>query len=138
MRLLNLVAFPHPSGNRIDLRWMHPNPAQFPGMRLVRRERTHPLSPTPASPQQGVIFADTNPTSSGQSQVQVRAGGSYTATDTGLKSETVYYYALFPYTGNPPNYDIDRYNRAVAMATGPYNIAGQMANLLPALYHRYD
>jgi hypothetical protein len=24
------------------------------------------------------------------------------------------------------------------MATAPYNIAGQMADLLPTLYHRYD
>jgi Phage tail protein (Tail_P2_I) len=138
MRFSNLVAVPHPSGNRIDLRWMHPNPAQFPGVRVVRRERTHPLSPTPTSSQQGVVVADTNPTSPGQSQIQFRADGSYTATDTGLKSETIYYYALFPYAGNPPNYDIDRHNRAVAMATGPYNIAGQMADLLPVLYHRHD
>lgn len=138
MRFSNLVAVPHPSGNRIDLRWMHPNPAQFPGVRVVRRERTHPLSPTPASSQQGVVVADTNPTSPSQSQIKVRADGSYTATDTDLKSETVYYYALFPYIGNPPNYNIDRHNRAVAMATAPYNIAGQMADLLPTLYHRYD
>ena len=138
MRFLNLVAVPHPSGNRIDLSWVHPNPTQFPGVRVVRRERTHPLSPTPTSSQQGVVVADTNPTSPNQSQIQVRGDGSYTATDTGLKGETVYYYALFPYAGDPPNYDIDRHNRAVAMATAPYNMAGQMADLLPTLYHRYD
>ena len=138
MRFLDIAAVPHPSGNRIDLSWRHPNPTQFPGVRVVRRERTHPLSPAPTSPQQGVVVADTNPTSPSQNQIQVRADGSYTATDTGLKGETVYYYALFPYAGNPPNYDIDRHNRAVAMATAPYNIAGQMAALLPTLYHRYD
>ena len=138
MRFLNIVATPHPSGNRIDLRWVHPNPTQFPGVRVVRREGTHPLSPTPTSPQQGVVVADINPTSPGQSLVLVQAGGSYTVTDKGLKGETVYYYSLFPYAGSPPNYDIDRHNRAVAMATSPYNIAGQMADLLPTLYHRYD
>ena len=138
MRFSNLVAVPHPSGNRIDLSWVHPAPTRFPGVRVVRREHTHPLSPTPTSSQQGVVVADTNPTSPAQSQVQLRADGSYTATDTGLKSETVYYYALFPYAGNPPNYDIDRHNRAAAMAAAPYNFAGQMADLLPALYHRYD
>ena len=40
MRFLNIVATPHPSGNRIDLRWVHPNPTQFPGVRVVRREGT--------------------------------------------------------------------------------------------------
>ena len=138
MRLLNLAAVPHPSGNRIDLSWMHPASAQFPGVRVVRHERTHPLSPTPALSQQGVIIADTNPTSPNQSRIQIRGDGSYFATDSGLKGETIYYYTLFPYAGAPPNYDIDRRNRAVAMATAPYNIAGQMAELLPALYHRYD
>ena len=138
MRFLNLVALPHPSGNRIDLTWVHPAPTQFPGVRVVRHERTHPLSPTPTSSQQGVVVADTNPTSPNHSRIQVRADGSYFATDIGLKGETVYYYALFPYAGDPPNYDIDRHNRAVAMAMAPYNIAGQMADLLPTLYHRYD
>ncbi len=138
MRLLDLAAVPHPAGNRIDLTWVHPTPTQFPGVRVVRRERTHPLSPTPTSAQQGVVIAETNPTSFNHSRIQVRADGSYTATDSGLSGETVYYYALFPYAGEPPNYDIDRRNRAVAMATAPYNIAGQMADLLPTLYHRYD
>jgi phage tail-like protein len=138
MRFLNLVAVPHPTGNRIDLSWVHPNPTQFPGVRVVRRERTHPLSPTPTSVQQGVVVADTNPAVPSQSPIQVRTDGRYTATDIGLKGETVYYYTLFPYAGNPPNYDIDRHNRAAAMATAPYNSAGQMADLLPTLYHRYD
>ena len=138
MRFLNIVATPHPSGNRIDLHWVHPNPTQFPGVRVVRREGTHPLSPTPTSPQQGVVVADINPTAPNQSRSLVQVGGSYTATDTDLKGETVYYYSLFAYAGNPPNYDIDRHNRAVAMATSPYNSAGQMADLLPTLYHRYD
>jgi hypothetical protein len=138
MWFLNIVAVPHPAGNRIDARWLHPNPAQFPGVRLVRREGTYPLSPTPTVPQQGVVVADTNPTAPSQSRIQVRADGSYTATDTGLKGETIYYYALFPYAGNPPTYDIDRHNRAAAMTTAPYNSAGQMVDLLPTLYHRYD
>jgi hypothetical protein len=138
MRFLNIVATPHPAGNRIELTWVHPNPIQFPGVRVVRREGTPPLSPTPTSPQQGIVVADTNPTAPSHSPIQVHAGGRYTTTDTGLKSETTYYYALFPYTGTPPAYDIERDNRAVAMATAPYNIAGQMADLLPTVYHRYD
>ena len=138
MRLLDLVAVPHPAGNRIDLTWRHPAPIQFPGVRVVRREGAYPLSPTPTSPQQGVVVADINPTGPGQSLAVVVTIGSYAATDTGLKGETVYYYALFPYHGTPPTYDIDRHNRVSAMATSPYNSAGQMADLLPTLYHRYD
>jgi hypothetical protein len=45
MRLLDLVAVPHPAGNRIDLTWRHPAPIQFPGVRVVRREGAYPLSP---------------------------------------------------------------------------------------------
>ena len=73
MRFLNIVATPHPSGNRIDLSWVHPNPTQFPGVRVVRREGTYPLSPTPTSPRQGVVVADTNPTAPGQSLAVVQA-----------------------------------------------------------------
>lgn len=61
------------------------------------------------------------------------------AIDRNLKGETVYYYTLFPYTGDPPVYDnIDPQNRTAAMATGPYDFAGQMYGLLPAIYHRFD
>ena len=42
MRLLNITARAHPAGNRIDLSWSNPNPATFPGVRVVRREDTHP------------------------------------------------------------------------------------------------
>jgi hypothetical protein len=138
MRLINLVARPHPAGNRIDVTWVHPNPAQFPGMRIVRRAGAFPLSPVPASDHEGVVVADTNPIPRRPNLIVVRADGTYTTADTGLKGETVYYYSLFPYAGNPPNYDLDRRNRAAAMATAPYNFAGQMADLLPGLYHRFD
>lgn len=60
------------------------------------------------------------------------------AVDQGLKGETVYYYTLFPYKDDPAKYYTDRHNRASAMATAPYNMAGQMYQLLPAIYHRYD
>ncbi|MEI9971359.1 MAG: hypothetical protein WDO73_04485 [Ignavibacteriota bacterium] len=55
-----------------------------------------------------------------------------------LESETAYYYALFPYHSNPPVYEPDSHNRVSTVATGPYDFAGQMYALLPALYHRYD
>lgn len=119
MRLENIIAVPHPDGNRIDLKWENPDPVNYPGVRVMRREGTHPTSHN-----DGVIVAE--------------GIGLTHAKDINLKGETVYYYALFPYKGNPPEYQIDLHNRASAMATAPYNMAGQMMELLPAIYHRYD
>lgn len=119
MRLKNITATPHPNGNRIDLKWENPEAVQYPGVRVVRHEGTHPTSP-----EDGVLVAE--------------GEGLNSAVDENLKGEAVYYYALFPYKGAPPEYQIDRHNRTSAMATAPYNTAGQMYDLLPAIYHRYD
>lgn len=112
------MAKPHPCGNRIDLEWANPDPVQF-RVRVVRREGTHPVSP-----EDGVIVAESN--------------GLTSAVDKNLKGETVYYYTLFPYKVNPLEYQIDIHNRTSAMATARYNMTGQMCDLLPAIYHRYD
>ena len=45
MRLNKITATPHPTGNRIDLTWVNPDPDQYPGVRVVRREGTYPTSP---------------------------------------------------------------------------------------------
>lgn len=120
MRLKNITATPHLYGNRIDLKWENPDPEQYPGVRVLRRESTHPTSP-----ENGVLV--------------VEGEGLNSALDEkNLKGETVYYYALFPYKGDPPEYQYDRYNRVSAMATSPFNTAGQMYDLLPVIYHRYD
>jgi len=61
------------------------------------------------------------------------------AEDRELKAETVYYYMLFPETGDSSQpYVFDRHNRVAALVTGRYSMAGQMYDLLPAIYHRYD
>jgi phage tail-like protein len=138
MRLQRITAVAHAAGNRIDLTWAHPDPAQYPGVRVVRREGTHPISPQPGSPGDGIVVADTNPTAPDQRPVEVGEDGLYHVTDASLKGETVYYYALFPYAGEPPTYALDQHNRTAAMASAPYNVAGQMAELLPTIYHRYD
>ena len=119
MRLLDITALANPAGNRIDLTWANPDPAQFPGIRVVRREGTYP-----AGPQDGVVVAED--------------AGLTAVSDTGLRAETVYYYALFPFTGSPPQYDDDPHNRVSAMATGQYGFAELMYQLLPAIYRRYD
>jgi len=130
MLLKNIMAIPHSYGNRIDLKWINPDPVQFPGMRVMRLEGTHPISPT-----DGVVVAEGVGL---HYAVNEKGEGLYHAVDENLKGETVYYYTLFPYKGDPPECQIDLHNRASAMATAPYNIAGQMYDLLPAIYHRYD
>lgn len=119
MRLRNIAARAHPAGNRIELSWTNPDPVNFPGVRVVRRQGTHPVNEN-----DGVIVADGN--------------GLLMASDTGLQGETVYYYNLFPFHGSPAKFEGDPYNRVSAMSTAPYDFAGQMYALLPALYHRYD
>ncbi len=119
MRLLNITATPHPGGNRIDLSWENPRPADYPGVMVRRREGTHPVKPTDGA-------------------LVVQGEGLTSARDEGLQGETIYYYSLFPYRGDPPVYSIDPHNRAAAMATAPYDLAGQMYELLPGIYHRYD
>ena len=119
LRLTQITAEAHPAGNRIDLYWEIPEGSPFTGMRVMRRRHTFPVSP-----QDGDLVVD---------------GTALNAVeDQGLKAETVYYYALFPYRNDPPEYETDTHNRVSAMATGPYNMSGQMADLLPAVYHRYD
>ena len=114
----HLLALPHPLGNRIDLRWSNPEPAKYRGVRVVRREGTYPTGP-----RDGALVAE--------------GAGLVAAVDPKLRAETVYYYSLFPYSGDPPQY-ADTHSRVSAMATGSYDFAGLMYELLPALYRRYD
>jgi len=130
MRLQHIDAIPHPDGNRIDLQWVNPDPVNYPGVCLVRRTGTHPISP-----QDGVTVAQGEDL---DYTVDDAGERHYTVPDSPLRGETVYYYSWFPYAGDPPVYAIDRANRAAAMATSPYGMADQMYELLPAIYHRYD
>ncbi|MFG2966679.1 hypothetical protein ACGFZS_25725 [Streptomyces sp. NPDC048288] len=119
MRLLDITATGHSDGNRIDLTWAYPKDVDPPGIRVVRREGTHPQDPD-----DGVTIA--------------RGVGLVSTTDTGLHGEHVYYYALFPFTGDPPVYDPDPHNVAAATAITPYGFAERLYGMLPALYRRYD
>jgi hypothetical protein len=114
MRLLDIAATGHPDGNRIDVTWTLP-PGTVADVRVVRGDGGYPVDEN-----DGVVVA--------------HPADATTATDTGLAGEQVYYYALFPLTGDPP----DPHNRATAMATAPYGFAEQLYGLLPALYRRYD
>ncbi|MEC4018810.1 hypothetical protein [Streptomyces sp. H27-D2] len=121
VRLLDITATAHRDGNRIDLAWRNPDPGRAPGVRVVRREGTHP-----AGPDDGFTVA--------------HALGLNSASDTvGLQGETVYYYTLFPFSGFPaPAFDPDPHNQASAMAISPYDFAGRLYAMLPAVYRRYD
>ena len=119
MRFPSLRAIAHAAGNRIDLSWAFPQAPDFHGVRVVRRAGSHPTAPD-----DGVLVAE--------------GVGIVAAVDTGLKGETVYYYALFGYRDDPPVYDLDRHNRVAALATSSYDHAGQMYRLLPGVYQRYD
>ncbi|MDT7797392.1 MAG: hypothetical protein QOI78_825 [Actinomycetota bacterium] len=125
MRLTGITATPHPDGNRIDLAWAYPPPPPppapvvTPGVRLVRAEGSHPLMPADGfTVAQGIGLAG--------------------ATDRGLAGERVYYYTLFPFTGDPPVFDPDPHNLVNAMATSRYDFAGRIYAMLPSLYRRYD
>ncbi len=119
MRLQQITAKADPLGNGITLSWTNPEVAQFPGVRIMRRTETYPIAPDDGA-------------------LVLEGEGLDMALDENLHAETVYYYAFFPYQNDPPDYVIDRHNRVSAMATGPNNMAGQIYDLLPAIYHRYD
>ena len=209
MRLINISAIPHPSGNRIDLIWIHPDPTAYPNVRVIRGIGTHPVSFQPdtiadgydvanvhiASPEdvilvgektsflfriemrfrneldQGalsaalrqmflsekILLSDTAAVSVEETrnkwQIADKAqkfliireekglavyGGLSRVKDENLHSETVYYYTLFPYKEDATHHIFDRHNRIAAMSTASYNMAGQMYELLPKIYHRYD
>lgn len=130
MRLKNIIATPHPSGNRIDIQWINPNPDEF-SVRVMRSESSYPISPD-----NGILVHDGKNLLSTENE----AGEAiYVITDEKyLNGETVYYYSLFPYQGDPPDYQIDKHNRTATIATAPYNWAEQMYDLLPGIYYRYD
>ncbi|WP_141202930.1 phage tail protein [Streptomyces griseorubiginosus] len=119
MRLSDITATGHTDGNRVDLTWSYPAGVSEAGVRVVRRERTHP-----ANPDDGTVVDE--------------GIGLVRATDTGLLGEHVYYYGLFPYTGHPPVYDPDPHNVATATAVTPYGFGERLYGLLPAIHRRYD
>lgn len=122
MRLLDLTATAHTDGHRIDLAWAYPKNAEFPGVRVVRRDDRHPQDPKVED--DGVVVA--------------HGIGLTSASDRDLKGERTYYYTLIPFKNDPPDYEPDPHNRTSAMATAKYDFAGRMYGLLPAIYRRYD
>jgi hypothetical protein len=138
MKLEGLTAAPRPEGNRIAITWTRPDPGAEPGVRVVRRLGAFPETPKPQTAALGVVVADNDPAVGAPAQIQELSGGRLQVVDSGLAAETIYYYQAYTYAGTPPNYRRDLPNRVSAMATGPYDFAGLLERLLPAIYHRYD
>jgi hypothetical protein len=60
------------------------------------------------------------------------------ANDINLPYGKIFYYTLFPYRGEPHQYEFIPSNRAACFATESMDYAGRMYKLLPVIYHRYD
>ncbi len=121
-------AIPHLRGYRIDLTWQNPPASDFDGdlpllgIRIVRRERTFPLSQDDGE----IVYRETQPLIA-------------QFADDGLKPLTTYYYTIFAVdSAVSPNYYADDNSRAAAFATANYNLAERLYKQLPAVHQRYD
>ncbi len=119
MQLLKLKAIPHPNGNRIDLSWEFPEDAACVKVRVLRHPERYPQIDE-------------------HSLLVVEDDNLRSVSDTeSLKAGQVYYYAIITKLPDGP-YSLEPANRIAAMATGPFDMAGQMYDLLPGIYKRYD
>ena len=128
MEVLDLKAEPHPNGNRVDLVWKNPTEANFRGVKILRREVTYPELPGDLS---SIFQIHDEPIA------LTPAGADAHFSDFGLKSETVYYYAVAAYDDTLPT--AKHFPVFIScMPTGAYQSAGTMYRNLPALYQRFD
>jgi len=128
VEVLGLKAEPHPDGNRVDLVWTNPTEANFRGVKILRREVTYPELPGDL----GSIFQIHD-----EPIALTPAGANADFSDVGLKSETVYYYAIAAYDDTLPT--PNHFPVFIScMPTGAYQTAGTMYRNLPALYQRFD
>lgn len=125
MKVANLKAEPNSRGGQIDLVWSNPDAAEFSGVKILRREASYPE--LPADLGSSVVIHD-------EPAASTPGGAVGRFSDTGLKSETVYYYAVAAYDASPAYFPAF----VSAMATGAYQSAETMYSNLPALYQRFD
>jgi len=123
MQVSNLIAEPNASGGRIDLSWTVDN--GFTGIKILRRAGLFPT------------VQDIETALQNKAPARVRVFDSVETdhfSDSGLKSETVYYYAVVGFTG-PKNYFPAFVS---AMATGNYQAGDYLYCSLPGLYRSFD
>ena len=118
----NVRATPHLEGQRIELRWTLPTAAELApdtltGIRVVRRERTFPETPSDGNEvYDGAVVS--------------------TLTDAVPRSARTYYYTVFARVGT--TFVADTRSQASAVATTRYGHARDLYDLLPAIHHRLD
>jgi hypothetical protein len=118
-RLRSIVATADPAGGYIDLRWVYADPGRPTSpdeatarLRILRRERTYPATPT-----DGVIIAD-NTAGDDPRLLMSNGGASCHVRDGGLKGETTYYYSLFSLDEN--GFASDPFGRTFALSSSPF------------------
>ena len=130
MQVLNLKAEPNLRGGRIDLSWTNPVFKGAGSIVILRRETVYPIVP-PAVPND---IGTTRDLTRAQ-PLYASSGESLDFSDTGLKPETVYYYAVIARDSASPQ---EEPTFVSAMATGTYETAEHLYRRLPALYQRHD
>ncbi len=130
MQVLNLKADPNPRGGRIDLAWTNPTFTGTGNITILRRESAYPVVP-PVVPND--IGTDRDLTRS--QPLSASSGEPLRFSDSGLKPETVYYYAVIARDSASPQ---DEPAFVSAMATAAYETAEHLYRRLPALYQRHD
>jgi phage tail-like protein len=124
MQISNLKAQPNAAGGRIDLSWTADN--GFTGVKVLRRRGFFPSD-------LDIQKALQNPASlSGVQVFDAVQPGSFS--DLGLRSETIYYYAVAGFT-SPNNY-VAAF--ASAMATGAFQTSAYLYGSLPGIYQSLD
>jgi hypothetical protein len=127
MQVNNLKAEPDPRGGRINLSWTNPDFPKFKGVKILRRAFTFP----------GTADIGTDREIYDEPASPATAGKIRRFSDTGLKGETVYYYAVVVYDDSLPNPNYDA-AFVSAITTTPYKTAEDLYKDLPGLYRNYD
>ena len=118
MSLLVITAEAHPAGNRIDLTWVIDPATDVTGVRITRRLDSYPLHPDDG------FVAD------------VTESNDYA--DSGLSENQVYYYSLFPFRNDPPEFTLADKQKVARYTTAPNGYSQYLYDILPKIYQRYD
>lgn len=123
MGFKSVSAEPHPAGHQIDIRWEFEQGTSYSGIQIRRRNVTYPTHPG-----DGALVAD----------VDLSAISENMVSEVGLYDNRIYYYSLYPYVNDPPEFDLDNVYKVSALSTSPIGHSDDMYEQLPEIYRRYD
>lgn len=132
MQVRNFKAESNSRGSRVDLSWINPAAAEFPGfagIRILRREFTQPEMKISG----GQVTAQAPATIVFDDPLAVPGANGFFR-DQGLQGGKVYYYAAVAYSPtqvSPPFF-------ASALTTTPYQTADELYRNLPGFYQHFD